>query len=206
MMQSRILSFRESCENTAIGFLISLVAQALFLPAIGVPIVLWQNFAFAVFMTFVSIARTYFVRRYNEKKRLSFPVTPALLAVAAERERQKSVEGYQSFHDDDRQLGELGAAGASYFLSARRTFRGLDNHMPPGCWPWARLAWKPKADDVRRDIVRGVALGLAELELFDRVSKRGDWDNPRPADAPLPTPVPNLAHGKTRSEQGGASA
>lgn len=212
MTQSRITSLRESLTNTAWGFAISLVAQYAFLPLIGVPIVLWQNVVFAMFMTFVSIARGYVVRRWFEKKRMSFPVTPALVAVAAERERQKNVEGYQLTHDDDHDAGELGAAGASYLLSAQCTLRddwpagaGL---APPRFWPWSRFDFKPKRDDVRRDLVRGVALGLAELERFDRMRKRraersvAESLGLRPGGAALP----EYAHGKSRSEHAGPSA
>jgi hypothetical protein len=39
-------------------------------------------------------------------------------------------------------------------------------------WPWAKTWWKPDLRNRRRDLVRGLALGLAELEKFDRTKKR----------------------------------
>jgi hypothetical protein len=213
MNQSRLTSFRESCTNTAWGFALSLAAQAAFLPVIGVSIALWQNFVFAIFMTGVSIGRGYVIRRWFEKKRMSFRVTRALVLVLAERQRQIDVEGHTPEHDVEKNKpGDLGLAAAAYFMSAARTFRGFDCGDPPACFPFNRFWWKPRRDDVQRDLVRANALGLAELERFDNTRERDDrdCDHPRPH-VPLP-PVsddlrhPPYAHGKTRSEHAGSSA
>ena len=53
-----LMSFLESLLNTTSGFGISLVAQWLFLPAIGVAITS-ANVIFAIFMTFISVAWGY---------------------------------------------------------------------------------------------------------------------------------------------------
>ncbi len=165
MKQSRTASLIESCLNTASGFFISLGAQWLFLPLIGVPISFQQNLMFAVFMTFVSIARSFGWRRLMEALHLRTPLSPAVLAIAAERRRQREVECYDDAHDDKHGLGELAAAGASYAFAA-----GEGRTMPPIEWPWDDIFWKPQ--DMRRDLVRAGALIVAELDGLERRRKR----------------------------------
>jgi len=170
MMQSRIMSLRESVSNTAIGFVLSLVAQYVFLPIIGVPIALWQNFAFAVFMTLVSVARGYVVRRWFEKRRESFPITPFVHAVLAERARQISGEGYSGKHDEETHApGDLALAGAAYGFSAGYTAHFGSAPNVPSWWPWRPFDYRPHG--YRRDLVRGAALYIAEGELTDRNRK-----------------------------------
>jgi len=85
--------------------------------------------------------------------------------VLAERERQKSIEGWTEAHDDTHATGELAAAAACYARLA-----GLERIQPPPSWPWAQQWWKPK--DRRRDLVRAGALIIAEIERLDRALKR----------------------------------
>lgn len=85
----------------------------------------------------------------------------ALADIAAERERQKAVEGWTEDHDDAHGRGEMAVAGACYALWAFDKPAGTPNH-----WPWDRAWWKPK--NPRRDLIRAAALILAEIESCDR--------------------------------------
>lgn len=62
-MQSRLMSFVESCANTAFGFIISVAASFVIFPALGMQSTPMQNILAVVAFTFVSIARNYIIRR-----------------------------------------------------------------------------------------------------------------------------------------------
>lgn len=176
MKQSRFMSAMETGLSTAAGFVISLLAQMYFLPLLGVNISLHQNVFFAGIMTIVSLARQFILRRLFEALHIRVPMSPALVAIAAERRRQQDVEGFDLDHDDKHDRGELAAAGACYALLPAKSHGffcrgglvGYDE-MPPE-WPWAPSWWKP--DDDRRNLVRAGALILAELERLLRNRKR----------------------------------
>lgn len=63
MSQSKWMSFVEAVVNTLIGLLIAYFAQSWFLKVLGVHISDAQNWALVAFMTVVSIARSYALRR-----------------------------------------------------------------------------------------------------------------------------------------------
>lgn len=106
-------------------------------------------------------------------------LTKAAQDVLAERERQKSVEGWHAAHDDQYDKGQLPRAAAAYAISAATpgSVPGLSGSMF-GCqlfptlhnrsflWPWEMRFWKPK--NPRHDLVRAGALILAEIERLDR--------------------------------------
>jgi hypothetical protein len=172
MKQSRIVSLIEALLSTAAGFGLSVAAQALFLPLLGLPISLKQNLAFAVIMTVISIGRQFVLRRIFEALHIRRPLSPAMAAIIAERVRQIEVEGWSAVHDASHAAGEMALAGASYALAAAARVRGQrDLSEPPACWPWERAWWKPQ--NFRRDLVRAGALFVAELEKFDRAKSRG---------------------------------
>ena len=83
----------------------------------------------------------------------------ALTDIAAERERQKSVEGWTPEHDDNHRNGEMAYAAAKYISPV----------INP--WPFERKWWKPKTR--RYDLVRAAALIVAEIERLDRAASRG---------------------------------
>jgi hypothetical protein len=71
MSQSKAMSFLEAVVNTLVGLLIAYFAQSWFLKLLGVPISDAQNWALVGFMTVVSIARSYMLRRaFNSEFRL----------------------------------------------------------------------------------------------------------------------------------------
>lgn len=173
MKQSRLGSFGESVLNTAIGFGVSLAAQWVFLPLLGVAIGLAQNFAFACIMTVISIARQYLVRRLFEALRITVPMSAFCLAVIAERRRQVEAEGWTTAHDEDHKPGELARAGAAYAIYARWHITENKSsgvfQLAAQVWPWGIDWWKPAG--FRRDLVKAAALILAEGEKFDRAKK-----------------------------------
>lgn len=176
MKQTSFMSALEAGLSTAAGFGISLLAQMYFLPMLGVTISLHQNVFFAIIMTFVSLARQFILRRVFEALHIRVPMSPALVAIAAERQRQQDVEGFSIEHDDKRERGELAAAGACYALLPAKSHANickggteLSDAMPPQ-WPWNSYWWKPEDD--RRNLVRAGALIAAELERLLRNRKR----------------------------------
>lgn len=165
MKQSRLMSFVESAINIAVGFGISLGAQVLFLPMLGVTIAFHQNFVFALIMTVISICRQFILRRVFEALHIRRPLSPFMQAVIAERHRQVEQEGWSHEHDNtEHQAGDLAKAGACYATNG-----GQDN-FPPHDWPWSYDWWKPA--DFRRDLVKAGALIFAEGERHDRLKTK----------------------------------
>lgn len=182
--QSKAMSFIESVINIAVGLGVAMAANAVILPLVGLPLTLGQNVMIAIPMTAISIARSYALRRLFEALHIRAPLSPAMLAVIAERRRQIEVEGWTPEHDDGYRPGELAQAGAAYALCARRDAGALQFGVvspdgeriadfeigPRRIWPWVGEWWKPQG--MRRDLVRAAALILAEIERFDRLRGR----------------------------------
>lgn len=166
MKQSRIMSLMETVLSTTIGFVVALVTQWLVFPLFGFRPALVENLAITAIFTVVSILRQFFVRRAFEALHIRRPLSPAMQAVIAERYRQIDVEGYSPEHDDlQNPIGSMSDAGACYIREA-----GSVSREPPSAWPWADAHWKPKG--YRRNLVRGAALAVAEIEKFDRNKRR----------------------------------
>lgn len=102
----------------------------------------------------------------------------ALELIAAERERQISVEGWTPSHDEAHKLGEMAGAAAIYALHAC----GFENpHAIEAkrhavthrvrVWPWADAWWKPSENPVR-DLVKAGALIVAEIERLQRAQSK----------------------------------
>jgi hypothetical protein len=90
--------------------------------------------------------------------------------VLSERQRQMSVEGWTSEHDDEHGPGALALAAAAYALDAGEA---LDSFAPaneqraePLFWPFSSDWWKPV--NPRRSLVKAAALIIAEIERIDR--------------------------------------
>lgn len=62
-MQSKLMSFLEALANTAVGIVIAYLAQLWFFEAAGIEVTDNQNLALVLFMTVVSIVRSYALRR-----------------------------------------------------------------------------------------------------------------------------------------------
>lgn len=172
MKQSKFMSMLETVLSTAAGFSISLLAQWYFLPKLGVTISFEQNVFFAVIMTVVSLARGYVMRRLFEAFNIRRPLSPAMLAIIAERFRQIEVEGWDAAHDDAHADGSLAQAAAAYAIGAEYvTAYNLDQdeeYLINGreLFPWDIEHWKPR--ERRRNLVRAGALIVAELDRGER--------------------------------------
>lgn len=101
--------------------------------------------------------------------------------VLAERRRQVEAEGYDTEHDDAHVMGEIGALAALYLMpdgardwdTTSTTYGAtLGQALLPEDWTMPTMG-----EDRRRDLVKGVACGLAELERWDRASAQTNGGN-----------------------------
>lgn len=97
-------------------------------------------------------------------------ISAAIIDVILERQRQISGEGFTPEGDDEYDREELAYAAISYIcLAAECKDKDPDSYhksSAPMIWPWSPEWWKPK--DPRRDLIRGIALLIAEAERRDR--------------------------------------
>lgn len=89
--------------------------------------------------------------------------------IAAERERQITVEGWTANHDDAHSDGSLAIAASCYA-------RAAGQNVPASWigWPWED-GWKPSCDRVR-DLVKAGALIAAEIDRLQRRSGGQDGE------------------------------
>ena len=66
-MQSKLDSFIESILNVGIGFGVAVLANFVIFPWVGITASTTQVITVGIFMTFVSVARSYMVRRFANK-------------------------------------------------------------------------------------------------------------------------------------------
>lgn len=97
--------------------------------------------------------------------------------IAAERQRQLDVEGYNADHDDSHDLGEIAEAAACYATQQRVTELREIPGSPrspahkvrvPKSWPWYAEWWKPSPDDRVRELIKAGALIAAEIDRLQR--------------------------------------
>lgn len=104
---------------------------------------------------------------------LAGPDADAAVLMVAERERQRTAEGYHPEHDDQHHAGALAAAAVCY---ATPHAAGIpeDVRKVPAAWPWDAEWWKPKG--LVRDLVRAGALLAAEVDRERRATEpTGRW-------------------------------
>jgi len=66
-LQSKLDSFIESILNVGIGFGVAVLANFVIFPWVGIAASTTQVITVGIFMTFVSVARSYMVRRFANK-------------------------------------------------------------------------------------------------------------------------------------------
>ena len=106
--------------------------------------------------------------------------------IAAERQRQITVEGYDAAHDAAHIHGEIAKAAACYAdfacpteerikqlplqrgLADPETFYPLRVQVPVN-WPWATEYWKPSPESRIRELVKAGALIAAEIDRLQRL-------------------------------------
>lgn len=97
--------------------------------------------------------------------------------ILAERERQKSAEGYGEHQDDGYLGGQLALAAATYTLahqtgihcSPENRATHMRDHIDK-LWPWEPAYLKVEYG--RRDLIKAAALITAEVERFDRAAAK----------------------------------
>ena len=67
-MQTKRQSFIESLSNVAIGYLVSLISLFIIFPILGIESSTSKNLIITLYFTLVSVARSYILRRYFNKK------------------------------------------------------------------------------------------------------------------------------------------
>lgn len=68
MAQTRLTSLQEASLNTLSGFLISFIVSMIAMPLFGLPVSIGQNLGLTMIFTVTSILRSYFWRRWFNKK------------------------------------------------------------------------------------------------------------------------------------------
>lgn len=164
MKKPKWVSTFDALGNTAFGFGLAILAQSIFWPLLGFEISSSQNFISVGIMTALSFARNFSWSRFMEAIHVRTPLSAGMTAIIAERERQKTEEGWDAARDLEHAEGELAAAGASYALYAGKTMA-----PPPIFFPWPDRWWKHT--DFRRNLVKAGALIVAELDRFDAERK-----------------------------------
>ena len=98
--------------------------------------------------------------------------------IAAERERQISVEGWTPDHDDEHRSGEMALAASCYALPIKAPYvteeiKGVRGGMKvrvPFRWPWEPEWWKPTPKNRVRELVKAGALIAAEIDRLNRAA------------------------------------
>lgn len=67
MNQTKLESLIEACINVGIGFFVSIIANFVIFPIVGVSASGGQILWIGLFMTVISVARSYIVRRWAER-------------------------------------------------------------------------------------------------------------------------------------------
>ena len=83
--------------------------------------------------------------------------------IAAERQRQVEVEGYDAAHDKHHDGSDDMVMAAICYALPDEQRRG----DPPIWWPWASSYWKPTPDDRIRELVKAGALIAAEIDRLN---------------------------------------
>lgn len=120
------------------------------------------------------------VATWNTRARLDAEPSPVegeadgVALIAAERERQKAVEGWTLEHDDGHVDGALAQCAAVYAIPpvAREVYfpTPLGGAMPDG-WPFDCCDWKP--GDRIRELSKAGALIAAEIDRLARIARGG---------------------------------
>lgn len=89
-------------------------------------------------------------------------------AIAAERDRQVSEEGYSAEHDAEHDDGELAWAAACYAAPGRVLRWDPDSHEVDDAYPWGGERPGNHGKDRVRDLIKAAALCVAEIERLQR--------------------------------------
>ena len=88
------------------------------------------------------------------------PELTALDLAVAEVGRIRNVKGFSEERDDRYPFGTLALASAAYLRADEKL------------WPWSLDTFKPSPDDRKRELTKGIALALCELDRLIRAERR----------------------------------
>jgi hypothetical protein len=91
--------------------------------------------------------------------------------IAAERQRQVEVEGFDAQHDDEHDGGSLGRAAVCYITyEDKKKYQIRPDDRAPAYWPWEPESWRPSPDKIR-NLVKAGALIAAEIDRLQRAKE-----------------------------------
>jgi len=95
------------------------------------------------------------------------PELTAIDLATAEVGRIRNVKGFSEERDDLYIDGELADAAACYLIRDAGAY-----------WPenWDRRGWKPSPDDRKKELTKGIALALCELDRLIRAERRASLE------------------------------
>jgi len=70
-MQTRTQSFIESTTNIIIGYIVALISQIIIFPLFNINVPLSDNLLIGAYFTVISLARSYLLRRYYNRKHIN---------------------------------------------------------------------------------------------------------------------------------------
>lgn len=97
------------------------------------------------------------------------PELTALDLAVAELGRIRNVKGFSEERDDAYQADDLAYAAVTYITPAEDR---CDGDGGPDSWPWDSDTFKPSPDDRKRELTKGIALALCELDRLIRAERR----------------------------------
>lgn len=186
LLQTRLQSMIEAVGGTLTGFLIGLLCTIFVAPLFGMHPSFGGAVGFTLFMTAVSIARTYLIRRFNEARRHR-NAPPDFIAIASElaEERRKQIEdrGFTLADDDRLDRGEISRGASAYaFLAGlpeqwrRSTLapfgtecEAMRKVMFEVLWPKRLGIMKPSVP--REELKKAGAMIIAEISRLDRKAR-----------------------------------
>lgn len=93
------------------------------------------------------------------------PQPTGIELIAAERQRQVTVEGWTPEHDDEHMASEMARAAACYALPD-----GYDARYD--LWPWDGYWWKPAPCNRIHELAKAGALIAAEIDRLTRLQRK----------------------------------
>lgn len=70
-MQTRTQSFIESITNIITGYIVALISQIIIFPLFNINVPLSDNLLIGAYFTVISLARSYLLRRYYNRKHIN---------------------------------------------------------------------------------------------------------------------------------------
>lgn len=109
------------------------------------------------------------VKEMNQQRPDLFPWAEGGLFDKVTAERRKQIgQGHDAEHDDWHQHDELARAAACYAAPEYSRESILDHQAMD--WPFDQASWRPTPDDRKRELIKAMALLVAEYERLERMT------------------------------------